>query len=166
MTNVQITVEINGEQHKIEDCSWYFISPCGCTSGVMTCRDYDKGGWLTSEDQAHAYWTPKRSVREQNRQRGERLELGLHNDVMERLSGKCPHTPKWGNPVIPEGTEWGHADRQRSVHVVPKPASEDELMGWASPLCNQAERDYYEISPSVRGDWPMCKKCLELGAAA
>lgn len=166
MNNIQITVEINGQQHKIEDCSWYFISPCGCTSGVMTCRDYENGGWLTSAEQAHASWTPKRSVREQDQKRGERLELGLHGEVKERLSGECPHTPKWGNPVIPEGAEWGHADGQRTVHVVPMPENNHERRTWTSPLCNPPGRDYYEIRPSVRGDWPMCKKCLELGAAA
>lgn len=165
MSTVTINVEIDGQQHDISKCSWYFISPCGCTSGVMTAKDYDTGGWLTTEDQAMASWTPKRSVREQDKARGERLELGLREDVAERLKGDCPHSPKWGAPVIPDGTEWGSATELRTIHVVEGLKDGEERSAWRAPICGAAE-NYFEISRSVRGDKPMCKKCLAIGAAA
>lgn len=167
MNAVTITVEIEGQQYPISECAWYFISPCGCTHGVMTTKDYDTGGWYTTPEQALVSMTPSKAVRDQDAARGERAELGLLAVSRERLTGDCPHTPQWGNAPIPEGTEWGRVSGGRSVHIVDDITDADSQSAYRhkrTPKCSTAQ-DWFEISRSVRAEAPMCKKCLKIGAS-
>jgi hypothetical protein len=163
MTAVKITVELDGQSHDIKDCAWYFLSPCGCTHGVMTTRN---NGWITSAEQAHAEMTPNRAVREQDKKLGETVELGLHSECMTRLRAECPHTPQWGRKAIPEGTAWGRTSSGRATHIVDQmlPDDNDYRMQWREPKCG-GKRDLFEIHPSALSDAPMCKKCLAFAAA-
>ncbi|WP_024817061.1 hypothetical protein [Arthrobacter sp. 31Y] len=162
MSTVTITVDINGQQHDIADCFWYFLSPCGCTSGVCVT---EADGWLTTEAQAMAFMTPNRAVREQDIARGYRAELG-HRSEMDRLKRECPHTPQWGTVAVPEGQAWGRSSGGRSVHLVEKSEDEDRIdWDYREPACG-SKRDLFEIHSSVLGDAPMCKKCLAILEAA
>lgn len=162
MNAIKITAEINGEPQDIKDCAWYFVSPCGCTHGVSTTRDYENNGWITSPEHAHAEMTPNRAVREQDKAAGEKVELGLHSECSDRLKAKCPHTPQWGRQQIPEGAAWAKSSGGRVAHIVDElgPADGEYWRGhFRDPKCG-AKRDLFEIHPSALSDAPMCKKCL------
>ncbi|MCP1414367.1 hypothetical protein [Paenarthrobacter sp. A20] len=162
MSAVKISVEIDGEQHDISECAWFFISPCGCTHGVTTVKDYDNGGWITTPEAAHVHMTPSKAVREQDIARGEKIEIGLRSGVTHRLSGDCPHTPQWGRAELPQGTEWGRAQNARNIHIVDEAEDADRIdWDYRTPRCGGRE-SLFEIHRSVVGDAPMCKKCLAL----
>lgn len=158
---VSITVEVDGKQVSIDACSWFFISPCGCTHGVMTTRDYEHNGWITSPEQARTEMTPNRAVREQDNARGETVELGLSSEVMTRMKGECPHTPQFGREPLPENAAWGRASSGRAAHIVDErlPDDGDFRSQWREPKCG-GKRDLFEIGRYVLSDAPMCKKCL------
>lgn len=169
MSTVTIKADIDGQERNIDDCFWTAIAPCGCTSGAMTTRQYGVGlrviGHITTTEAAWAEFERHRGVREQEIARGVTLKL-IHRDTyMEAMKGDCTHEPKWGAPVIPDGTEWGLASGHRVVHLVEKLQDGEDFQAWRKPVC-QAADGYYEISRSVRGAKPMCKKCLAIGAAA
>lgn len=163
MSTVTITVEIDGKQHDLKDCFWYFKSPCGCTSGVCVT---EADGWLTTEAQAMAFMTPNRAVREQDVARGHSAELGHRDEITTRLKRDCPHTPEWGAVPLPDGKSWGRASGGRSVHIVDKSEDEDRIdWDYRERACD-SKRDLFEIHVSVTGDAPMCKKCVALAEAA
>ena len=161
MNAVKITAEINGQTVDIKDCAWYFVSPCGCTHGVMTTKDYENDGWITSPAAAHASMTPNRAVREQDRAAGETAELGLHADVSKRLGNECTHVPQWGRQAIPEGTAWGRASSGRAAHIIDEQLEGDDdfRMQFRDPKCG-AKRELFEIGNFALSEAPMCKKCL------
>lgn len=169
MSTVTIKVDIDGQEHNINDCFWTAIAPCGCTSAAMTTRQYGVGlkviGFITTVEAAWGELERNRAVREQEIARGVTLKLIHRDEYMTVMNGDCPHTPKWGAPVIPDGTQWGLASGHRVVHIVDQLKDGEDFAEFRTAKCQTVEA-YYEISRSVRDAKPMCKKCLAIGAAA
>jgi hypothetical protein len=167
MSAIKITADINGQAVDIKDCAWYFISPCGCTHGVMTTKDYENDGWITSPEAAHVSMTPNKAVREQDKALGETVELGLHSDCVTRLRAECTHTPQWGRQTIPSGMAWGRASGGRSAHIVDSETEGDDdyRRQWRDPKCG-AKNDLFEIGAFALSEAPMCKKCISFAKDA
>lgn len=164
MSEVKISVEVDGQQYNIEDCFWTFVEPCGCTSASMTTRHYVDGvghvGYITTEDMAWLEFCENRGVREQEQARGAEVKLIRSDDFMSAMGGKCEHVPTWGRPAIPDSKQWGLSIGHRVIHLVDVRSESEGRHAFRVPMCSE-KRDYFEIGPSVLQEKPMCKKCLK-----
>lgn len=167
MSQVTVSVEIDGQTRNINDCFWTVFAPCGCTSGAMTTRHYVDGvgavGHITTEDAAWIEFEPNRGVREQEIARGSKMKLIHRDQYMDAMSGNCPHIPMWGGPDIPEDKQWGLASGNRVVHLVDR-IDAHHGYSYGTAVCKDS-REYFEIGRSVGSEKPMCKKCLKVVAA-
>lgn len=170
MSTVTIKADIDGQERNIDECFWTTVSPCGCTSGAMTTRQYGSGlkviGFITTVEAAWIEFEKNRGIREQEIARGVTIKLIHRDEYMALMQGDCPHTPRFGRNPIPEGTEWGRATSGRVIHLVDKTEGTATVnYEYRDPKCG-AKRALFQIHNSVHSEAPMCKKCLAIGAAA
>ena len=156
-------VEIDGEQHPLDDCSWLMFAPCGCMSGISMMRDD-----VMSEEQAWASFEPNAEQRRRDQKAGFRVVAGLRT-AAKNLHDRCPHTPTWGvvKTPIPDGYQWA---RQWSItsgrrkHLVPDIGVENYRekrfsAGSTAPLCDGKPEFSWSTEWYALDGAPECLKC-------
>jgi hypothetical protein len=182
--SVTMMAEVGGEQVPLENCSWYEVAPCGCTSGATMAymppmKGFPNSGTrpIVTEEQAWDSFCSDDDPRVLARQKdlGGKVELGLRSEVMDRMQDVgCPHTPLWGiePEYAPDGMVWATIlypgeKKKTPMHLVPTSISEEPKHAWSSAetACGKligGEWSSERYNVSVR--WP-CAGCQKKVAA-
>lgn len=165
MTNsptVTITVDIDGEAHPISECAWLRFAPCGCLSGIMTTRDYERNGWITSTEDAARQFTENKDMREHEQKLGFTIRLGTKAETAA-IKTPCQHVPQWGyeKTPIPDGHLWGHPEKARRRHLYAEGQNSTYSQHWAyraTSICG-TEHKSVDMHPAFVRDYMECQKC-------
>lgn len=153
MSKLNVTVEINGANHPIANGSWYLVAPCGCTAGVtvMECMGVAK----LSEGEAWEAFYDRKDMREHDKNLGFRVEVGLRQEVTQRMGQECQHTPRYGHEEtpVPEGHQWG-LSRSTRIHLY---ESTEKALWRKTALCG-AEHQSIDLQ-YARNQRLECPKC-------
>jgi hypothetical protein len=167
----KILLEVDGKPHPATDCHWIEIASCGCIGGVS--RAYSAGELYSTGEDAFLRDKPK-VVREYELTFGSRWQLITNQQYRDtyaaQMSVDCPHTPKWGIPVIPvpDGSVWMTADgigrSSYRKHIVPDDIVKDRdpkirVRGRGTALCGK-ESNYWFSHIAYLTDTIPCKKCV------
>ena len=185
MSFATITFTIGGQPVVAPEAAWYQIAPCGCASGVTVAQGvYGSPPKLTEDDAWGSFYSHPGAAEHMKRDRaaGFRMEIGLRDDVKTRLTGECPHVPKWGvtPPPTPGGYTWAGMRDSRRSHLVVGTNDRDAsyVLGdnaWNTrssvaplvTLCGKSSR-FWSTHWASNADAPTCRKCeraaLNLGS--
>jgi predicted protein tyrosine phosphatase len=87
---MNLTVEIDGETHRLTDCNWVLKNPAGCATGSLWA-----GADTASADLAHREFTPLKRDRDRQIRQGYTLELVGREQWQQRIQpcfqATCSH---------------------------------------------------------------------------
>ena len=90
-TTPTVYVDIDGEPTPIDECYWFQVAPCGCTTGVSLAAIGDEV-LVTNSQRAAYYDEGSETERDLELGRVWRLERKV-DDLAARLAA-CPHGPQ------------------------------------------------------------------------
>lgn len=177
MSAATLTFQINGEAVAPTDAVWFQVAPCGCTGAVTVAHIgdpcYQHEPVLTEEAAWREFYEGVTGAAEHMRRDkalGYRVELGLRSAVKDRLSGDCPHSPKWGHVTPPPSGHVWAADRgSKREHLVPGQKGEGRYLAgtwdgaWKSEpvvaLCGRSSKWWTTHWAEDGVGSPHCTRC-------
>jgi hypothetical protein len=171
MSDVDVTITVNGRSIPASEASWMLIAPCGCIAGATVVKRVSK--FVLTEKQAWKEFYDGQPGAAEQRTRdqaaGFTVQLADVETIRARLKATCPHEPQWGvqPPPCPEGYTWaGTSDTKRSHLVLGEKDRDARYILGNHPytvdpltsLCGKSS-SYWSTHWASNADAPTCRAC-------